>query len=65
LFLNEPARGEGPRIVFSKPDPSEQLIAREPNQKGFRGQSPDDGDAILDLVLKGELAPLPSDQESA
>ena len=31
---------------------------------GFRGQSPDDGDAILDLVLKGELAPLPSDQES-
>jgi len=65
LFLNEPARGEGPRIVFSKPDPSEQLIAREPNQKGFRGQSPDDGDAVLDLVLKGELAPSPSEQESA
>ena len=65
LFLNEPARGEGPRIVFSKPDPSEQLIAREPNQKGFRGQSPDNGDAVLDLVLKGELAPSPSEQESA
>ena len=65
LFLNEPARGEGPRIVFSKPDPSEQLIAREPNQNGFRGQSPDDGDAVLDLVLKGELAPSPSERESA
>lgn len=65
LFLNEPARGEGPRIVFSKPDPSEQLIAREPNQNGFRGQSPDDGDAVLDLVLKGKLAPSPSERESA
>ena len=65
LFLNEPARGEGPRIVFSKPDPAEQLIAREPNQNGFRGQSPDDGDAVLDLVLKGELAPSPSERESA
>ena len=57
-------RGEGPRIVFSKPDPAEQLIAREPNQNGF-GQSPDDGDAVLDLVLKGELAPSPSERESA
>ena len=65
LFLNEPARGEGPRIVFSKPDPSRELIARDPTQKGFRGQSPDKEEAVLDLVLHGTLAPSPTEQESA
>jgi len=66
LFLADAAKGEGPRIVFSKPenagDGNEQ-IARDPARPGFRGQSPDDvGDAVLDLVLEGEMAtpPVPS-----
>jgi len=57
LFLNDAAKGEGPRIVFSKPEPTDELIARDPNRPGFRGQSPDDGEAVLDLVLEGQLAP--------
>ena len=60
LFLNDAAKGEGPKIVFSKPTPSDELIARDPNRPGFRGQSPDDGDAVLNLVLEGELAPAES-----
>ncbi|MEI7781793.1 MAG: POTRA domain-containing protein, partial [Planctomycetota bacterium] len=61
LFLADAAKGEGPRIVFSKPENGEdgnQQIARDPGQPGFRGQSPDpeaDDDAVLDLVLEGEL----------
>ena len=51
--------------MFSKPDPSRELIARDPSQNGFRGQSPDDGEAVLDLILHGELAPSPTGQESA
>jgi outer membrane protein insertion porin family len=61
LFLADAAKGEGPRIVFSKPenaaDANEQ-IARDPSQPGFRGQSPDPAsadDAVLDVVLEGEL----------
>jgi outer membrane protein insertion porin family len=60
LFLADASKGEGPRIVFSKPDNDEkpqQQMARDPNRPGFRGQSPD-GDAadeaVLDLVLEGE-----------
>jgi len=57
LFLADAAKGEGPRIVFSKPDGEEnKQIARDPKRPGFRGQSPDDGDeadAVLDLVLEG------------
>jgi len=60
LFLADAAKGEGPRIVFSKPennDDSGEQIARDPKRPGFRGQSPDDsGDAVLDLVLEGELS---------
>ena len=58
LFLSDAAKGEGPRIVFSKPEPADELIARDPSQPGFRGQSPDDGEAVLNLVLEGDLAPV-------
>ena len=61
LFLADAAKGEGPRIVFSKPenaaDANEQ-IARDPSQPGFRGQSPDPAssdDAVIDLVLEGHV----------
>jgi outer membrane protein insertion porin family len=60
LFLADASKGEGPRIVFSKPENDEkpqQQMARDPDRPGFRGQSPD-GDAadeaVLDLVLEGE-----------
>ena len=65
LFLNDAAKGEGPRIVFSKPAPSDELIARDPSQPGFRGQSPDDGDGVLNLVLEGELAPTETASDSS
>jgi outer membrane protein insertion porin family len=57
LFLADAAKGEGPRIVFSKPEGEDTQIARDPKRPGFRGQSPDAGDesdAVLDLVLEGE-----------
>jgi outer membrane protein insertion porin family len=57
LFLADAAKGEGPRIVFSKPEGDDKQIARDPKRPGFRGQSPDAGDesdAVLDLVLEGE-----------
>ena len=57
LFLSDAAKGEGPRIVFSKPEPTDELIARDPAQPGFRGQSPDDDEAVINLVLEGSLAP--------
>jgi outer membrane protein insertion porin family len=56
LFLADASKGEGPKIVFSKPDPENTRVAREPEPArppGFRGQSPDD-EAVLDLVLEGE-----------
>ena len=54
LFLNDPAKGEGPRIVFSKPDAGDTQLAGGP---GFRGQSPDGEpqDVVLDLSLEGTL----------
>ena len=67
LFLADASKGEGPRIVFSKPEGNGEEsseIARNPKRKGFRGQSPDgalaasdemEGDAVLDLVLEGEI----------
>ena len=57
LFLADAAKGEGPKIVFSKPEQDDTRVAREPEPKrppGFRGQSPDDADAVLDLMLEGE-----------
>jgi outer membrane protein insertion porin family len=60
LFLNDAAKGEGPKIVFTKPEKPDEQIARGP-EDGFRGQSPDpDGDAVLDLVLEGELDEKPA-----
>ncbi len=55
LFLNDPAKGEGPRIVFSKPDAGDTQLAGDP---GFRGQSPDDEpqDIVIDLTLEGTIA---------
>ncbi|MFM8733930.1 MAG: POTRA domain-containing protein [Pirellulales bacterium] len=58
LFLADAAKGEGPKIVFSKPDAEETRVASEPKptRPGFRGQSPDDeGDAVIDLVVDGGL----------
>jgi outer membrane protein insertion porin family len=57
LFAADAAQGQGPRISFSKPTGDEGTrMARDPDRPGFRGQSPDDeGDAVLDLVLEGEL----------
>jgi outer membrane protein insertion porin family len=57
LFLADAAKGEGPKIVFSKPDDGGQQVASEPGRRGFRGQSPDSTgeDAVLDLALEGEL----------
>jgi len=60
LFAADAAKGEGPRIVFSKPDDDDTQLARDPKRPGFRGQSPDGGDdtdAVIDLVLEGDLAP--------
>ncbi|MFM8803975.1 MAG: hypothetical protein ACKOK8_08710, partial [Planctomycetia bacterium] len=58
LFLADAAKGEGPRIVFSKPEGEDTQIARDPKRPGFRGQSPDGEDeAVLDLVLEGEWNP--------
>jgi outer membrane protein insertion porin family len=58
LFAADAAKGEGPRIVFSKPDEDDLQLARDPKRPGFRGQSPDGTepeDAIVDLVLEGDL----------
>ncbi|MFM1904056.1 MAG: outer membrane protein assembly factor BamA precursor, partial [Planctomycetota bacterium] len=54
LFAADAAKGEGPRITFSKPEGREATqMARDPNRPGFRGQSPDEpGDAVIDLVLE-------------
>ncbi len=44
LFLNNPAQGEEPKIVFSLPDADdeEEALAERPRRTtGFRGQSPD------------------------
>ena len=69
LFLADASKGEGPKIVFSKPEPDDTRMAREPEPErppGFRGQSPDggvDGDdeRVIDLVLEGEW----NDQQQA
>jgi outer membrane protein insertion porin family len=61
LFLADAAKGEGPRIVFSKPenaDDGNEQMARQPKRGGFRGQSPDpedEDDAVIDIVLEGEF----------
>jgi outer membrane protein insertion porin family len=75
LFLADAAKGEGPRIVFSKPDNAadgKEQIAREPGRPGFRGQSPDPetaDDAVVDLMLEGALneepAPVPAPVQTA
>ena len=55
LFMADASKGQGPRIVFSKPEEGDTQIARDPKRPGFRGQSPDgEEDAVLDLVLEGE-----------
>jgi len=58
LFLADAAKGEGPKIVFSKPEADDTRVAREPEPQrppGFRGQSPDDdAEGVVDLVLEAE-----------
>jgi outer membrane protein insertion porin family len=54
LFAADAAKGEGPRISFSKPSGDEAArMASDPDRPGFRGQSPD-GEAVIDLMLEGE-----------
>jgi|APCry1669189034_1035192.scaffolds.fasta_scaffold01374_2 outer membrane protein insertion porin family len=68
LFLADAAKGEGPRIAFSKPEGEEKKqIARDPKRPGFRGQSPDaddETDEVIDLVLEGEWNPEEPQQET-
>ena len=64
LFLADAAKGEGPKIVFSKADDMGTRVAEEParsapppgQRPGFRGQSPDEAeqDEVIDLVIEGE-----------
>ncbi|MFM7108937.1 MAG: POTRA domain-containing protein [Planctomycetaceae bacterium] len=65
LFQADAAKGQGPRIVFSKPEPGQggrRAVAGEPGRPGrpgHRGQSPDgaEADAVVDLVIDGEWNP--------
>jgi outer membrane protein insertion porin family len=66
LFLADPAQGVKPKIVFSPPEVDSEpggnkqkpQVARDPNRPpGFRGQSPDNEDRVVDLTLVGKLAP--------
>ncbi len=62
LFLADASKGEGPKIVFSKPEPEDTRMAQEPEPQrppGFRGQSPDglvddESDRVIDLALEAE-----------
>jgi outer membrane protein insertion porin family len=55
LFMADAAKGQGPRIVFSKPEGEDTAVAQRPERPGYRGQSPDgEDDALVDLVLEGE-----------
>jgi outer membrane protein insertion porin family len=55
LFLTDASKGEGPKIVFSKPEDDGKRMAAEPGKPGgFRGQSPDEAEAVLDLVVEGD-----------
>jgi outer membrane protein insertion porin family len=55
LFVADPAKGEVPRIVFSKAPPEAVRTARDPDRPGFRGQSPDDDEPLpLDLIIQSE-----------
>jgi len=71
LFLADASKGEGPKIVFSKPEPDDTRVAREPEPQrppGFRGQSPDglvddESDRVIDLALEAEWNDQP--QQSA
>jgi outer membrane protein insertion porin family len=53
LFLADASKGEGPKIVFSKPEDDGKRMAADPDRPGFRGQSPDgaEGEAVIDLVV--------------
>ncbi|MFM7035097.1 MAG: BamA/TamA family outer membrane protein [Planctomycetia bacterium] len=66
LFLADAAKGEGPKIVFSKPENADEQIASQKG-RGFRGQSPDGlDDCVVNLVLEGHLSEsLPAEPEVA
>ncbi|MFN9369763.1 MAG: POTRA domain-containing protein [Planctomycetia bacterium] len=65
LFLADAAKGEGPKIAFSKPENDDRRMARDPDRPGFRGQSPD-GDAprTLDIDVAGDWHDAPVREES-
>lgn len=57
LFKDDPASGSSPKIVFSAPSQEkEESIARRPKgpAQGFRGQSPDPADQVIDVTFHGE-----------
>jgi outer membrane protein insertion porin family len=57
LFQADAAKGEGPRIAFSKAEDENARLARDPDRPGFRGQSPDaEADAVIDLVIEGDFS---------
>jgi outer membrane protein insertion porin family len=65
LFQADAAKGEGPRIAFSRAEEENARMARDPDRPGFRGQSPEadaEADAVLDLVIDGD-APAPPPAE--
>ena len=79
LFLADASKGEGPKIVFSKPEDDGKRMAADPDRPGFRGQSPDgaEDEAAIDLVIDGvwnedptpphapAIAPAPAQQRPA
>jgi outer membrane protein insertion porin family len=66
LFLADAAKGEAPKIVFSKPQDDGRRMARDPDRpRGFRGQSPDgEADAVLEISVEGDWHDAPTRPES-
>jgi len=64
LFLNDPAQGVAPRVVFKDPGADDTEIAKR-GGGNFRGQSPDPappvplqpGERVLNVELNGRLRP--------
>jgi len=67
LFLADASKGEGPKIVFSKPEDDGKRMAADPDRPGFRGQSPDgaESEAVIDLVVDGTWNDVAAPQPTA
>jgi len=61
LFLTDPSRGSGPKIVLTPPEIADSEIAKRPSRgrSKFRGQSPDEG--VIGLQLEGRWNRLRAD----